>query len=76
MTSTSSIDNAVSGIDIFGSWAEIGMVLVAVAAGVLIALPGLKAIQKKKEKRSLPRTRTGLPWMTQRGAPGRSSMTR
>ncbi len=53
MTSTSSIDNAVSGIDIFGSWAEIGMVLVAVAAGILISLPGLKAIQKKKERKSV-----------------------
>ena len=46
-----SIDNAVSGIDIFGSWAEIGMVLVAIAAGALIALPGLKALQKKSAKK-------------------------
>lgn len=53
MTATSSIDNVVSGIDIFGSWAEIGMVLVAVAAGVLIALPGLKAIQRKRERKSV-----------------------
>jgi len=50
-------DNEVGGVDIVGSWMEVGLVAVALVAGVFFALPVLyKAIEtrKKKKKTYLP----------------------
>jgi len=44
------IDNNVGDIDIIGSWVEIGMVMTAVIAGVILAIPIIKHIYSKNKK--------------------------
>jgi len=43
-------DNQVGDIDILGSWVEVGMVIAALTAGVLLAYPFIKLIVKKRKK--------------------------
>jgi hypothetical protein len=51
--STQVTDNDVGGVDIVGSWMEIGLVAVALVAGVFFALPVLfKALEKRKKKKA------------------------
>ena len=46
------IDNTVQSIDVFGSWVEIGMVGVALLAGILLGVPAIHAmIQSRKNKK-------------------------
>jgi len=46
------IDNTVQSIDVFGSWVEIGMVGVALLAGILLGVPAIHAmIQSRKHKK-------------------------
>ena len=48
-----SVDNTVGGVDIVGSWVEFGLVLVAIAAGIIFAIPILhKALKDKKKQQT------------------------
>ena len=42
-------DNHYSEIDILGSWVEVGMVVGAIAVGIFLAIPAIKAIIKKRK---------------------------
>jgi hypothetical protein len=43
------MDNRIGEIDIIGSWVEIGMVGVAVVAGIFLALPLIRHVQNKRK---------------------------
>ena len=44
------IDNTVGDIDILGSWVELGMVIAAIGAGLLLGIPMIRHILKKRKK--------------------------
>lgn len=44
------IDNTYGAVDIFGSWVEVGMVGLALIAGIIIAVPAFNALIKRRKK--------------------------
>jgi hypothetical protein len=46
------IDNTYGAVDIFGSWVEVGMVGIAIIAGVIIAVPAFNALLKRRKNKS------------------------
>jgi len=44
------IDNTYGTVDIFGSWVEVGMVGLALLAGIIIAVPAFHALMKRRKK--------------------------
>jgi hypothetical protein len=46
------IDNTYGTVDIFGSWVEVGMVGLALLAGIIIAVPAFHAVLKRRKKKS------------------------
>jgi hypothetical protein len=46
-------DNSVGDIDIIGSWVELGMVATAIIAGLLLGLPLIRHISKKKKNKCI-----------------------
>ena len=46
--------NSQYGIDIMGSWVEVGMVFAAIAVGIFLAIPAVKSITNKRKKTTHP----------------------
>lgn len=46
-----SVDNNVFGVDVVGSWVEVGMILVAIAAGILFAYPIVNKMMAGRTKK-------------------------
>ena len=45
------MDNNFGSVDIFGSWVEVGMVILALAAGVVVGIPAIIALTRKFNKK-------------------------
>lgn len=45
-------DNTYGSVDIFGSWVEVGMVGIALVAGIIIAIPAFNALLKRRKNKA------------------------